>query len=108
MKWFDFLHNNDYTIGITKYKIMNNTKETKRIQFTIEELKTLEFHLGNEIEAYHEMLEGFEKNEEWEDFHEWRPTYVALWNVYDKTFKNTDIIGKWRWWYKEKEEVQSK
>ena len=87
---------------------MEKKKETKRIQFTGNELEVLEFHLGNEIEAYHEMLQSFEKNEEWEDFHEWRPTYVALWDVYDKITKNTDLVGKWRWWYKEEEKVESK
>ena len=77
--------------------------ETKRIQFTIEELKTLEFHLGNELEAYFEMLQGFEKREDWEDFNEWRPMYIELDRIYNKMFKKYGLVGKWRWWYNEKE-----
>jgi len=76
-------------------------KETKRIQFTIDELKTLEFHLGNELEAYFEMLQGFEKRGDWEDFNEWRPMYIQLDRIYNKMFKKYGLVGKWRWWYEE-------
>ena len=107
MKWFDFLHNNDYTIGITKYKIMNNTKETKRIQFTIEELKTMEFHLGNELETYFEMVIEAKKNGDWDDYNAWRPTYLELRELYDKVITKNGLVGEWRWWY-ESNENQSK
>ena len=82
--------------------------ETKRIQFTIEELKTLEFHLGNELEAYFEMLQGFEKREDWDDFNEWRPTWLALDKLYQKVITKNGLVGKWRWWYKEEEQTENK
>ena len=76
--------------------------ETKRIQFTIEELKTLEFHLGNELEQYFEMLNEATEREDWEEYNEWRPTWLALDKLYQKIITKNGLVGKWRWWYNEK------
>ena len=82
-------------------------KETKRIQFTIEELKTLEFHLGNELEQYFQMLKEADEREDWEEFNDWRPTWLALDKLYDKVITKNGLVGKWRWWYNQKEENQN-
>jgi hypothetical protein len=78
---------------------MKENKETKRIQFTNEELKTLEFHLGNELETWFEMLKEADETKSWEDYNEWRPTWLLLDKLYGKIFNNTKgIVGSWRWW----------
>lgn len=74
-------------------------KETKRIQFTIEELETMEFHLGNELETYFEMLKEAKEAEMWDDYNEWRPTYLQLHDLYEKAITKNGLVGKWRWWY---------
>jgi hypothetical protein len=82
---------------------MKENKETKRIQYTIEELKTLEFHLGNELETYFEIVKEATEREDWEEVNEWRPAWLELERLYNKTFKKYGLVGKWRWWYNEEE-----
>ena len=87
---------------------MEEKNETKRIQFTIEELKTLEFHLGNELETYFEILKEADERKDWDEYNEWRPAWLALDKLYNKMFKKYGLIGKWRWWYNEDEQLESK
>lgn len=78
---------------------MENKKQTKRIQFTMNELEVLEYHLGNELEAYIEMLSEHIEKDQWEDVYEWKQIYNSLTDVYHKIIIKNGLTPRWRMWY---------
>lgn len=67
---------------------MENEKQNTRIQFTMDELEALKYHLDSERDSLLEVITDHQGRNEMDEAHAWKATLNQLEQIYNKINKH--------------------